>query len=216
MNYGYFILDLIITMLAYMAVPFCMFFKRKQNYTLKYKKKVLIINSIVTSIIFIILREIISPDTNSVVSFAPALLYYYINNIIWTSKNLEETEKKEKVRKINNWQKFKNHNINKTLIITFSAVIILSIIIGGFITLNTYLNEKNENEETKLRLEKEKQENLVICIEQATNSRTNLWNSNCDMQSNGDCTIPTNSGIIEWIEQRYKQDLEICYQLYGN
>ena len=118
--------------------------------------------------------------------------------------------------------KTKEKNILKSIIIISLSIIILTIIIGGFITFNTYLQEESEKEQTNLKLESEKeaererQESLSLCIVQAKTSRENLWNSNCTIQTNGDCTIPSNSGTVEWIEQRYQQDLDNCYQLYGN
>ncbi len=110
----------------------------------------------------------------------------------------------------------------KPIIIIPLSIIVLVIIIGGFVTYNTYLKEESEKEQTNLKLEneekaeKERQENLSVCIVQAKTSRENLWNNNCDTQTDGSCTIPSNSGTIEWIEQRYQQDLDNCYQLYGN
>ena len=118
--------------------------------------------------------------------------------------------------------KVKEKKLLKPIIIIPVSVIILTIIIGAFITYNTYLQEESEKEQTDLKLdreeetERERQENLSICINQAKTSRTNLWNSNCTTQANGNCVIPSNSGTVEWIEQRYQQDLDNCYQLYGN
>lgn len=224
MNYIYFLLDLIITIFSYMFIPFCMFFKRSQNYTINYKQKFLIINSIIIAIGFIILRNILLPNENPVISFVPALLFYYVNYKIWTRNNLDEIPEEKKGKKISKSLKklnFNKNNTNKTLIITFSSIIILTIIIGGFITINTYLKEESNKEQNILKLEKqekqekERQENLSNCINRANISRTNLWNNNCDIQANGSCTIPNNSGTIEWIDQRYQQDLNNCYQLYG-
>lgn len=230
MNYGYLILEIIFTLFAYMFIPFCMFFKRSSDYTIKYKKKFLIINSIIIALGFIILRAVLFPDKNSVISFLPALIYYYINYKIWTRNNLNEIPNEKKYNKTIKTIDFKKsfsknnlkNDLNKTLIIICSSIIILVIIICSFMTYNTYLKEESEKEQTNLKLEneekieKERQENLSICINQAKTSRTNLWNSNCTTQANGNCTIPNNSGTIDWIEQRYQQDLNNCYQLYGN
>ena len=118
--------------------------------------------------------------------------------------------------------KANSKKIFNPFIIIALVVIILAIVIGGFITFNTYLQEESEKEQTNLKLEKEeavekeRQENLSTCINQAKVARTNLWNNNCTTQSDGSCTIPNDGKTIPWIEQRYQQDLDNCYQLYGN
>lgn len=224
MNFEYFIFDLIITIFAYMFIPFCMFFKRSYKFTISYKQKFLLLNSVIVAIGFIILRDILRPDENPVVSFVPALIYYCINYKIWTRDNLNEIKDEKKSRKVlKNLKKenFMKNSNGKMLAIIFSSVIILTIIIGGFITINTYLKEESDKEQNSLKLEEqrnqeqERQENLSNCINRANISRSTLWNNNCDIQADGSCTIPSNSGTVEWIEQRYQQDLNNCYQLYG-
>lgn len=86
-----------------------------------------------------------------------------------------------------------------------------------FITINTNIKEKNKNMrlEQEQQLEEERQRSLNACINQAKTNRNDLWDNNCSKQANGNCTIKSNSGTIEWIEQRYDQDIKNCYELYG-
>jgi len=105
---------------------------------------------------------------------------------------------------------------NTNNILTFVGIIIFIIMI--FVAISIDIKENNKN----LRLEKEqeaeltRQENLSNCISQAKSDRNDLWNNNCTKQSDGSCTIRNNTGTIDWIEQRYEQDLDSCYELYGN
>ena len=88
------VLDIIITAVAYLFLPFILFHIRKKEYTEKRKKKLILFNSIIIVLVFIIIR-IIFDFENPVISFAPALLYYYINKEIWIKKK-EKIEKEEK------------------------------------------------------------------------------------------------------------------------
>lgn len=150
MNYEYFLLDLIITIFAYMFIPFCMFFKRSQNYTIKFKKIFLIANSVVIAFGFVLLRYMLMPDANAVNSFAPALLYYFINYGIWGKNNLddvtEETKKDKKhlTRKLN----FEFLNINKVFIIVIIILTIIIIIESVFI-----IKKQNYADELKKEIE---------------------------------------------------------------
>lgn len=100
------------------------------------------------------------------------------------------------------------------------SVIILVVILGFIVLLNTYVKGKNDAKIIDLKYNNERinestrRSNLNSCIDKAKTDRTNLWNSNCTKQSNGSCTIQNGNGTIEWIENRYKSDLENCYQLY--
>lgn len=124
---------------------------------------------------------------------------------------------KETDNKISN----KNTNNDKRLIyiIIISITIVSSV---GIFSYSTYKKEQlKQKQEIKLFEKQEqknvqRQNNLNNCINQAKTERTNLWNSNCTKQSDGRCTINSNNGISNWIEQRYQQDLNSCYQLYGN
>ncbi len=150
MNYEYFLLDLIITIFAYMFIPFCMFFKRSQNYTIKFKKIFLIANSVVIAFGFVLLRYMLMPDANAVNSFAPALIYYFINIGIWGKNNLDsdsETVKKNKkhlTRKLN----FEFLNINKVFIIVITILTIIIIIESVFI-----IKKQNYADELKKEIE---------------------------------------------------------------
>lgn len=149
MNYNYILLDLIITMFAYMIVPFCIFFRRSQNYTIKFKKSILIINSVIIASGFIILRYILNPNANTVYSFAPAILYYYINYGIWVKNNLDNINKKTNSNKKHLTYKlnFKFLNTNKVSIIVIIILTIIIIIESIFI-----IKEKNYADELIRRI----------------------------------------------------------------
>ena len=150
MNYEYFLLDLIITIFAYMFIPFCMFFKRSQNYTIKFKKIFLIANSVVIAFGFVLLRYMLMPDANDVISVAPALLYYFINYGIWGKNNLddatEETKKDKKylTHKLN----FNIFNSKKIFIVVITILTIIIIIESVFI-----IKKQNYADELKKEIE---------------------------------------------------------------
>lgn len=110
---------------------------------------------------------------------------------------------------------------NKLFVISCSIVLVI-LIIAGAILLGIFIMEQSDKEQTQMKLEqalrqeKTRQKNLENCIQTAKDSRSNLWDANCTKQSNGSCTIPNNSKTVDWIEQRYQQDLDSCYELYGN
>lgn len=105
--------------------------------------------------------------------------------------------------------------MKKHTILFISIVLLFIIIIFGIVLYYNLEKTKTEQRTTELKLDKErkKQNNLEQCVVEAENIRTNLWNSNCTKQSNGMCTIKTGS-VTNWIEQRYQQKLDICYELY--
>lgn len=230
------LLDLGITILAYMTAPFIAFF-RNDKYDNKQKRKFILYNSIIVAFCFIIIRAELGYE-NPVISFSPALLYYYINKWVWVKrepkdnvetekKTTEEKAKKEnmersKAEKVNlKSKKYKAENKDKLKAI-FTCIIISTIIIGGTISFSIVIKEEAEKDKLQLKLDNEnaneekRQNSLSNCIANAKTARNNLWNANCTKQSDGSCTINNNSGTIEWIEKRYQQDLNNCYQLYGN
>ena len=109
----------------------------------------------------------------------------------------------------------KKDAIKKDFKLMYLVIICITIVLSvGIFSYSNYQKEQLKQEQENNRLQNN-QNKLTICISQAKNNRTNLWNNNCTKQSNGSCTI-NNSKTIEWIEQRYQQDLNNCYQLYGN
>lgn len=104
----------------------------------------------------------------------------------------------------------KKEKNNKSLIIIV-CIIMISIII--IIAITEY--NKTSRIEAEQMNEYVRQEDLKDCIETANNKRTSLWDNNCNKQANGKCTI-NNRDMIDWIEQRYEQELDNCYELYGN
>lgn len=218
-NYGYLLLDFIITIIAYLFLPFIIFYKKNDRYDIKERKKIIIFNSIVISGCFILYR-VINDYKNAMISFAPAIFYYYVNKFIWCKTKKDKKERSEngiKTDKKN--KKSKSEDKIKTI---FIFVIILFLITSITVSLSIGIKEKAEKDKLQLKLDNEnaneekRQNSLANCIANAKTARNNLWNANCTKQTNGSCTINNNSGTIEWIEKRYQQDLNNCYQLYGN
>lgn len=102
-NFGGLFLDLIFTAFLYLLVPFIIFYRSKKKYEEKEFKKILIYNSSIIALFFIILRASLSIK-DPVRSFAPALFYYYINKTIWFKKRIKKGKK---------WKR-KKTNIKKT------------------------------------------------------------------------------------------------------
>ena len=113
--------------------------------------------------------------------------------------------------------KFKNYTLIYLIIVCITIVSSV-----GIFSYSNYHKEQLKQKQENKRIESEqkaaqlRQNQLNNCITQAKSNRRNLWNSNCTKQADGSCTIKSNSGTSEWIEQRYQQDLNNCYQLYGN
>lgn len=141
-------------------------------------------------------------------------------NITVSAKNIEKNDKTilEKSSKSNFKIPKKVNNKNNNLNI-FTIALITLCIISGTVIINTYIKEQGDKELTKLKLEetrkteKERQDNLQQCITDADIARTDLWASNCPAK-NPNCKL--DSYIVEWIDKRYEQNLNNCYQLYGN
>lgn len=153
MNYNFegIILDLIITAIAYLFIPFILFFGSKREYNKQKKKKIILLNSIIIALIFIIIRIILNFE-QPVMSFAPALLYYYINKAIWLKKK-EKTEKEEKKvlnSKVNKKKKRINLEKGKILLIIIitSLIVVISILTFLLIKQNSTIEkQKNRIEE---------------------------------------------------------------------
>ena len=109
MNYEYLILDLAITLFAYLIVPYIKFIILKKSGTKKNIKNFILLNSIVVAILFMLVRAFVLNDKNPVRTFAPAILYYYLNYLIYIvwlkiDKTLNKTKRKNS-QKISNEQK---------------------------------------------------------------------------------------------------------------
>lgn len=210
--------EILITLAAYMLFPFIYFYALDGKMTKGKIKLFNFINSIVVMIIFTGVYVYLEEDT--LYSGAPALLYWFINNAIYTRYSVQdriEVENKEKDKKLNTKStskskskelKMKERKDNKVIIISVCIVITIAII-SGSILINTYIKLENKNKN-----EIDRQENLYACITDAKNNRNDLWNVNCK-DPDGKCTISDQS-TINWIEKRYEQDLDNCYQLYGS
>ena len=114
-------------------------------------------------------------------------------------------------------KKFKNKINNRLLFLCiFTTISIIAIITIALIY--DYQKEKMIQEEKteRIRLEQSaennRQKNLLNCYNKAEKNRINLWNANCD---NGEtnCSLPHST--IDWIDNRYKQDINNCNSLYN-
>ena len=141
-NYGYLLLDFIITIIAYLFLPFIIFYKKNDRYDIKERKKIIVFNSIVISGCFILYR-VINDYENAMISFAPAIFYYYVNRWIWCKKT-----------DIIPNSKIKNNNRNTFFITSLAIALFLSIVVNVFQLINSFKNkdcycETIQNDETK-------------------------------------------------------------------
>lgn len=87
-----FILNFILTIIGYMGFPFYKFYFSKENYDLKFKKKIIFWNSVFAAILFTLLRLIFYGYNDTTINFAPAFLYYIINKFLYVRKREEEND----------------------------------------------------------------------------------------------------------------------------
>ena len=151
------LLGLIISASSYLILPFAFFYKRTDKYDNKTIKILLIFNSIIVKLLWILLEVILYGDYQDM-NFAPAVLYYFINTIIWSnkteekSKNVEEnlSNEKKEIAKSKEKKKTKQKNSNKSLLIVLAISIILNIVLIGFtFNLNYKIKEQEETIERK-------------------------------------------------------------------
>ncbi|MDY5058845.1 MAG: hypothetical protein SPF04_05215 [Bacilli bacterium] len=152
MNYNpeIIVLDIIITAVAYLFLPFILFHIRKKEYTEKRKKKLILFNSIIIALVFIIIR-IIFDFENPVISFAPALLFYYINKAIWIKKKekIEKEEKNTLHSKVIKKKKKRSLEKNKILLI----IVIVFFIVVIFILTFSLIKQNSTIKEQENRIE---------------------------------------------------------------
>lgn len=132
-NYNFLFLDLIITILLFLIIPFIIFYKREKYYTKKQRTIILILNSFFIEIIYIIIQCYLIGNY-TLISFAPAVTYYYINKLIWKKNRYSDKVKKSENKNIFNKIKLKS-------IIIFIMFICLIIYI---IILNTNIIKLNK------------------------------------------------------------------------
>ena len=94
----YMLLDFFITLFLYNFLPFLCFYKRQEKYTLNEKRKIILINTISVAILFIGIRYLLQVES-PVMTFGAAMLYYIINNVIWTKNNAIEIKNKKDNKK---------------------------------------------------------------------------------------------------------------------
>ena len=104
----------------------------------------------------------------------------------------------------------------KKVNLKFVSLIIICITIFSSIGVFSYFiyhKEELKQDQQNQRLEKEQEnrdyyrEQLTNCINTASINRTNLWNSNCP---NGNSNCKLDSKVVEWIDNRYQQEVNEC------
>lgn len=166
-NFGNIILDLIITAISYLIIPFILFKRKKEGYNEKEKRKILIFNSVIVALIFIIIRILLNFE-QPIVSFAPALLYYYINKKIWIKTNY----KSEKIKKEKKHFKAYKKNDIKSKINKDKMILIITIIISiVIISILTFLLLKQNSIIEKKKIE----------IKEITNEENNCQKENIQL-----------------------------------
>ena len=100
--------------------------------------------------------------------------------------------------------------------ISFISLVIVCLTIlasVGVFSYYTYHKEELKQEQQNERLEKEQKDRdyyrtqLTSCINNADVHRNNLWESNCP-DDDKNCKLNTN--VVDWIDSRYKQEVEEC------
>lgn len=179
------LLRLIISALSYLILPFIFFYKRTNKYDNKTIKIMLIFNSIIVKLLWILLEVALYGDYQDM-NFAPAVFYYFINAIIWNKKVEEETEineknsneEKKEIVKSKEKKKTKQKNLNKSLLIVLAISIILNIVLIGF-TFN--LNYKIKEQEKTIEKESSDWFDLWTEKNSLENSLNNILNGKTEL-----------------------------------
>lgn len=135
-------LDVIITAIAYLITPFILFRISKREYNEQKKRKILLINSVIIALIFIIIR-IIRNFEYPITSFAPALLYYYINKALW----IKENTKKDLHSNVDKKKKKRSSKVlkgNKSFLIIIVVMFLIITIILTFLLIKNKSTIKNQ------------------------------------------------------------------------
>lgn len=135
------LLNLIITIFAYMIAPFIVFFRNDKNDNAK-RRKFILCNSIIVVIVFIVVRTVMGYE-KPINNFLPALTYYYINKWIWIKKESNnDIEENENIIEEKNDEYTKNnevvqYNLTKreyAIILWIMLIIIVLVILFGYLT----------------------------------------------------------------------------------
>lgn len=165
-NYNFLFLDLIITILLFLIIPFIIFYKREKYYTKKQRTIILILNSFFIEIIYIIIQCCLIGNY-TLISFAPAVTYYYINKLIWKKNRYSDKVKKSENKNIFNKIKLKSIII----FVMFICLIIYIIILNtNIIKLNKEIKQLKDNY-NELSEEKKYYEN----ISEKMNNKLNFY-----------------------------------------
>lgn len=126
-----FIIDLLITMVTYMAYPFIKFKLSDNNtkYTKEQINKICIINSIIVAIIFLIIGT--NLIENYTPNFAPAFFWYCINYSIFTKeKNINKTKSKNNKREDFLYENDKTNSRFAVVMIILAIILMFIIMVG--------------------------------------------------------------------------------------
>lgn len=103
-------------------------------------------------------------------------------------------------------------------LIYLSIICITIILIVGLVMFFNYQKEQLKQNQENERLKQEQDDRdyyrkqLTDCINNAKTSRSNLWSSNCP-DNNPNCSL--NSNVVEWIDERYQQEVSECNMKWG-
>lgn len=109
MNFGTLLLGLLVTAIAYMAVPMIMLYRNNGGFDKKKAKKIALWNSIILGVIFF---SITISMGGGAWSAGPAVLYYGINSAILTSKKATPNNWKINIIAINSNQNDRVTNLS--------------------------------------------------------------------------------------------------------
>ena len=138
------LLDLTITIFAYMIAPFIVFFRNEKYDNVK-KRKFILYNSIIVALGFIAVRTAMGYE-KPVNNFLPALFYYYINKCIWIKKEsnddieINETivEEENDETNVDNNNQIPQYNLTKK---EYGIILCVLLILIALVVLFAYLTK---------------------------------------------------------------------------
>lgn len=136
------LLDLTITILAYMIAPFIVFFRNEKYDNVK-KRKFILYNSIIVALGFIAVRTAMGYE-KPVNNFLPALFYYYINKWIWIKKESnDDIEINENIVEEKNDETIKNNEVTQYNLTKkeYGIILCVLLILIALVVLFAYLTK---------------------------------------------------------------------------
>lgn len=228
------VVDLIITVLAYMLIPFIYFYILKKKMV---KRKIILfnfINSFVVMLIFMAIRQYLSES--NLYSGAPSLLYWCINNFIYTrfsikndneDKNIESKAKKEikignkiELKRKNDKKVIQKNNIissniksREKIIVRFILLLIFvsSFTINIIFVINQNKIKINNNYETKYLSLDNKVKNLEECFLNSREKMIDELYKRCP-ESLSNCWTKN----LDSVNLGYGEDIDNCLMNFFN